>query len=37
MHAVDVIHRDVKLGNVLVDPETCSVRIADFGIARTLA
>ena len=23
MHAVDVIHRDIKLANVLVDPETC--------------
>ncbi len=33
-HAIHVIHRDIKPGNVLVHPPTNTVKIADFGLAR---
>lgn len=36
-HRRDVIHRDVKLKNVLVDRDEDALRLADFGIARILA
>ena len=34
MHASGVMHRDLKPANILIDKE-CSVRICDFGLART--
>ena len=34
-HASNVVHRDVKPGNILVNPAG-SVKVADFGIARAL-
>jgi serine/threonine protein kinase len=33
-HRGDVVHRDVKPGNLLVSSETGSVKLADFGIAK---
>jgi serine/threonine protein kinase len=33
-HANNVVHRDIKPANIMYDPETDSVKIADFGIAR---
>jgi serine/threonine protein kinase len=33
-HRADVVHRDVKPGNLLVSSETGSVKLADFGIAK---
>jgi serine/threonine-protein kinase len=33
-HAVGVIHRDIKPGNVLVHEPSDTVKVADFGLAR---
>ncbi len=35
LHSGQVIHRDLKPANVLVN-EDCSVKICDFGLARSL-
>ena len=35
-HSLDVIHRDLKPGNIMIDKEG-NARIMDFGIARSLA
>lgn len=36
MHSADVLHRDIKPANILLF-EDCSVRICDFGLARSIA
>ena len=33
-HAQKVVHRDIKPSNIMYDPDTGSVKITDFGIAR---
>lgn len=33
-HAQQVVHRDIKPSNIMYDPDTGSVKITDFGIAR---
>jgi serine/threonine-protein kinase len=33
-HQQGVIHRDIKPGNILYNPEDMSVKVTDFGIAR---
>ena len=35
IHSADVLHRDLKPANVLIN-EDCSVRICDFGLARSI-
>ena len=34
-HSANVIHRDIKPHNILVSDE-CTVKICDFGLARTM-
>jgi mitogen-activated protein kinase 1/3 len=36
MHSAKVIHRDIKPGNILIN-EDCSVKVCDFGLARSIA
>jgi len=36
VHSAAVLHRDIKPGNILVN-EDCSVRICDFGLARSIS
>lgn len=33
-HLQNVIHRDIKPANIMYDPQTDSVKVTDFGIAR---
>lgn len=36
MHAANVLHRDLKPGNLLVNAD-CALRVCDFGLARAFA
>ena len=36
IHFTNVIHRDVKPGNLLLS-SSCEIRICDFGLARTIS
>ena len=33
-HSLNVVHRDIKPANIMYDPETDTVKVTDFGIAR---
>jgi len=34
MHMAGVVHRDLKPSNILIDTDTCDVRLCDFGLSR---
>lgn len=36
-HQRRIIHRDLKPQNLLVDPTTCKLKLADFGLARAFS
>ena len=36
LHSAEVLHRDLKPANILIN-EDCSVRICDFGLARSVS
>eukprot|EP00981_Chlorochromonas_danica_P010102 scaffold3044_cov176-Ochromonas_danica.AAC.20 len=36
IHSANVIHRDLKPANILVNCSDCSIKIADFGLARVV-
>jgi eukaryotic-like serine/threonine-protein kinase len=33
-HTLNVVHRDIKPANIMYDPESDTVKVTDFGIAR---
>lgn len=35
LHSAEVLHRDLKPANILIN-EDCSVKVADFGLARSV-
>ena len=37
IHAREIVHKDVKPTNILIDPETLSAQLTDFGIAAARA
>jgi PAS domain S-box-containing protein len=36
LHQLGIIHKDIKPGNILINPTTGAVKLADFGIAARL-
>ena len=33
VHAVNVMHRDIKSGNVMINPQRGLIKLIDFGLA----
>ena len=36
MHALGICHRDIKPDNILINPDTCELKLCDFGSAKKL-
>lgn len=36
LHKLNLIHRDLKPGNICINFDTCTAKIADFGLARDM-
>ncbi len=36
IHGARIIHKDIKPGNILIDPETLAIQVIDFGISSEL-
>lgn len=36
IHSANVLHRDLKPGNMLINTTTCDLKICDFGLARVM-
>jgi serine/threonine protein kinase len=36
-HTKRLIHRDIKPQNILINPDKKEVKLADFGLARTIS
>ncbi len=36
LHRCSVLHRDIKPVNILIDPESLALRVADFGLSRVM-
>jgi len=36
LHSLKIIHRDIKLSNILIDDKTLTIKLIDFGFAQVM-